>query len=73
MLSEVTTSGMLVGSGNGVVSANTSGWKAFSEISGVTGSGGEAGVGVEAGVDFQKDRLRVDHSPTVTLDRGFGV
>ena len=71
MSSEVTASGMIVGSGNGVVAGNASDWKAFSDISDVTGSGREAGAG--AGADLQKDRLRVDDSPTVTLDRSFGV
>ena len=65
------TSEILVGSGTGVAAATNSGWKASSGISGVTGSGREAGAGV--GADLQKDRLRVDHSPTVTLGRGFGV
>ena len=64
---------MLVGSGTGVVAAATSGWKAFSDISDVTGSGRETGAGVGTGADLQKDRLRVEHSPTITLDRGFGV
>lgn len=60
---------MLVGSGTGVVAATTSGCEKSSEISDVTGVGGGAGVG--AGDDLQKDRLRVDPSPNITLDRGF--
>lgn len=66
MSSEVTASGMLADSRIGVVSVKSSDCE---ETSDMTDSGGEAGAGV--GVDLQKDRLRVDPSPTVTLDRGF--
>ena len=69
MSSEVTASGTLAGSGTGVVAANSPNCETSSKTSGVTGAGG----GVGAGADLQKDRLRVDPSPTIPLDRGFRV
>ena len=69
MSSEVTASGILADSGIGITSAKISDCEPASETSDVMDSGGEAGGG--GGVDFQKDRLRVDPSPTITLDRCF--
>lgn len=65
MWSEATASGMLADSRIGVASAKKSDCE---DIPDVTGSGGEEGAGT--GVDLQKDRLRMDPSPTITLDRG---
>lgn len=62
---------MFVGSGD--VAAKTSSCESLPETSGVAGMGGGVGVGVEAGADLQKDRLREGPIPTVTFDRGFRV
>jgi len=75
--SEVTSSDMLVvDSGMGVISAIISCCGEFSNISsGVTGEGEGAAEGADDGVDRdpQKDRLRVDPNPTVTLGWDFRV
>lgn len=76
MSSEVTTSGVPIGSGTGVVTANTSDCETAPGVSGVSGVGGVGrivGVGVCVGADPQKERLRVDPSPTNAFDRGFRV